>query len=436
MQIIQFFLALSLMVILHEFGHYITARMFGVRVEKFYLFFNPFFTLFKYKSKKSNTEYGIGWLPLGGYVKLSGMVDESFDTKFTKTEPKPYEFRSKPAWQRLIIMSAGVVMNFITAIVVFAMLLFAKGEEYISLDDAKYGMEFSSVAHKQGFEDGDILLEAGGIKLESLNEESLRLILNAKYVSVLRGTDTVQINISKDFMAELIASKEGFASFRTPFVIHSVMPVTPAEISGLQTGDSLVSINGEKFTFVSEFSPELAKYPITEITLGLYRNDEYKEIQITPDTNGKIGTYLKPYYEFYNITRKEYGFFESFPAGIIKAYKKITGYASDTKMLFTKAGAESVGGFGSIVSLFPDSFNMIYFWNIIAYMSVVLAFMNILPIPGLDGGHMFFLLIEIVRRKPLSTETIYKAQQIGIIILLLLVFYANGMDIYRWITGG
>ena len=436
MQIIQFFLAISLMVIVHEFGHYITARMFGVRVEKCYLFLNPFFTLFKYKSKKSNTEYGIGWLPLGGYVKLSGMVDESFDTNFTKSEPKPYEFRSKPAWQRLIIMSAGVIMNFITAIVVFAMLLFSTGEEYITLQDAKYGMEFSSIAHKQGFKDGDILLQADGINLESLSEETMRLVLNAKDVKVLRGTDTVNVSISENFMEELIASKEGFANFRTPFVVKEIIPVTPAELAGLQAGDSLVSINGANLTFVSEFSPALAKNPLTETTLGIYRKGEYKEIKITPDANGKIGVYLKPYYEFYNITSKQYGFFESFPAGIVKAYKKMTGYASDTKMLFTKAGAESVGGFGSIINLFPDSFNMIYFWNIVAYMSIVLAFMNVLPIPGLDGGHMFFLIIEVIRRKPLSTEFMYKAQQIGIIILLLLVFYANGMDIYRWITGG
>lgn len=436
MQIIQFFLALSLMVIIHEFGHYITARIFGVRVEKFYLFFNPFLTLFKNKSKKSGTEYGIGWLPLGGYVKLSGMVDESFDTKFTKTEPKPYEFRSKPAWQRFMIMSAGVIMNFITSIVVFAMLLFSEGEEYVRLQDAKYGMEFSSVALNQGFKDGDILLQADGINLESLSEEAMRLILNAKEVKVLRGIDTVKVNISGTFMEELIASKEGFANFRTPFVVKDIMPVTPAEIAGLQTGDSLVSVNGEKLTFISEYSLALAKSSLKEITLGLYRDGEHKEINITPDANGKIGVYLKPYYEFYSITSKQYGFFESFPAGIEKAYKKITGYASDTKMLFTKAGAESVGGFGSILGLFPESFNMIYFWNIVAYMSIVLAFMNVLPIPGLDGGHMFFLIIEIIRRKPLSTEFMYKAQQIGIIILLLLVFYANGMDIYRWITGG
>ena len=436
MQIIQFFLAISLMVIIHEFGHYITARMFGVRVEKFYLFFNPFFTPFKYKSKKSDTEYGIGWLPLGGYVKLSGMIDESFDSKFTKTEPKPYEFRSKPAWQRLIIMSAGVIMNFVTAILVFAMLLFAKGEEYISLEDAKYGMEFSSVAHNQGFQDGDILIQADETPLEALSEETMRIILNAKEVFVLRGTDTVKISISDNFMEDLITSKEGFANFRFPFVVKEIMPVTPAEISGLQSGDSLVSINGENLMFVSEFSIALANNPLKETTLGLYRNGEYKEINITPDANGKIGVYLTPYYEFYNITKKEYGFLESFPAGIEKAYKKIVGYANDTKMLFTKAGAESVGGFGSIVSLFPDSFNMIYFWNIVAYMSIVLAFMNVLPIPGLDGGHMFFLIIEVIRRKPLSTEFMYKAQQIGIIILLLLVFYANGMDIYRWITGG
>ena len=435
MQIIQFFLALSLMVILHEFGHYITARIFGVKVEKFYLFFNPFFTLFKYKSKKSNTEYGIGWLPLGGYVKLSGMIDESFDTNFTKTEPKPYEFRSKPAWQRLIIMSAGVVMNFVTAIVVFAMLLFAKGEEYISLQDAKHGMEFSSIALKQGFKDGDILIQADNTKLEALSEEAMRLIINAKEVFVLRGSDTIGINISDSFMEELITSKEGFANFRIPFVVKDIMPVTPAEIAGLQSGDSLVSINNKKLSFVNEFSPALTEYPLTEITLGLYRQGEYLEKKITPDAKGKIGVFLKPYYEFYSITSKQYGFFESFPAGINKAYKKITGYASDTRLLFTKAGAESVGGFGSILSLFPNTFNATYFWNIVAYMSVVLAFMNILPIPGLDGGHIFFLFIEIIRRKPLSTETIYKAQQIGIIILLLLIFYANGMDIYRWITG-
>ena len=436
MQILQFFLAISLMVIIHEFGHYITARMFGVRVEKFYLFFNPFFTLFKYKSKKSNTEYGIGWLPLGGYVKLSGMIDESFDSKFTKSEPKPYEFRSKPAWQRLIIMSAGVIMNFITAIVVFAMLLFAKGEEYISLQDAKYGMEFSSVAHNQGFVDGDILIQADETQLVSLNEETMRLILNAKEVFVLRGSDTVKISISESFMEELIASKEGFASFRAPFVVKDIIPVTPAEIAGLQSGDSLVSINGENLIFVSEFSSVLANNPLKETTLGIYRNGEYKEITITPDANGKIGVYLTPYYEFYNITKKEYGFFESFPAGIITAYKKITGYASDTKMLFTKAGAESVGGFGSMIALFPDYFDSVHFWYIVAYMSIVLAFMNILPIPGLDGGHIFFLIIEIIRRKPLSHEFMLKAQQIGIIILLLLVFWANGMDIFRWITGG
>ena len=436
MQIIQFFLAISLMVIIHEFGHYITARMFGVRVEKFYLFFNPFFTLFKYKSKKSDTEYGIGWLPLGGYVKLSGMIDESFDSKFTKTEPKPYEFRSKPAWQRLIIMSAGVIMNFITAIVVFAMLLFAKGEEYISLQDAKYGMEFSSVAHNQGFQDGDILLEADGVKLESLSEETMRLILNAKEVFVLRDADSIKISISDHFMEDLITSKEGFASFRSPFVVKEIMPVTPAEIAGIQSGDSLVSINGENLIFVSEFSKALANNPLKETILGLYRDGEYQEITITPDANGKIGVYLTPYYEFYNITSKKYGFLESFPAGIVKAYKKIVGYANDTKMLFTKAGAESVGGFGSIVGLFPNFFDSVYFWNIIAYMSIVLAFMNILPIPGLDGGHIFFLIMEIIRRKPLSHEFMLKAQQIGIIILLLLVFWANGMDIYRWITGG
>lgn len=436
MQIIQFFAALSIMVIIHEFGHYITARIFGVRVEKFYLFFNPFFTLFKFKSKKSGTEYGVGWLPLGGYVKLSGMIDESLDSEYLKNEPKPYEFRSKPAWQRLIIMSAGVILNFLTAIVVYAMLLFTYGEQYISLQDAKYGMEFSPVAKKHGFQDGDKLYKADEIILDAFDDETLRLILNANTVSVIRNGDTVNIQISPKLMEELISSKEGFSSFRIPFVVKDIMPVTPAEIAGLKAGDSLVSFNGEKMIFLNEYSSALAENPLKEITLGINRDGDYTEIKITPDSAGKIGVYLTPYSELYPIQSKEYGFFESFPAGIEKAYKKMTGYASDTKMLFTKAGAESIGGFGSLASLFPDSFDAIYFWNIIAYLSVILAFMNILPIPGLDGGHILFLILEIIRRKPLSKEFMLNAQKIGLLILLFLLFYANGMDLYRWLLGG
>lgn len=431
-QLLQLLAALSLMVILHEFGHYITARIFGVKVDKFYLFFNPWFSIAKYKSKKSGTVYGLGWLPLGGYVKLAGMIDESFDTEHLNNEPKPYEFRSKPAWQRLIIMAGGVIMNFLTAIVVYAMLLFSQGQEYVALQDAKMGMNFSEVALNHGFKNGDILISAEGDKLTAFNEDNIRKIFEASNVQVMRNGELVDIAINDSLMLDIIASKSGFADFRFPFVIYETIENTPAYKAGLMAGDSVVSINDSTVLVHSDYTVCFQKHALDTLKLGYYRNGVLSSTTLVPDSAGKIGVYVTPYFQIYKTTKVEYGFFESIPAGIVEGAKKFTGYASDFKYVFTKEGASSLGGFGSIAQIFPDEFNWIYFFNIVAYLSVILAFMNILPIPALDGGHILFLIIEIIKGKPVSQSFMMNAQKIGILILFALLFFANGMDLVRF----
>jgi regulator of sigma E protease len=432
-QLLQFLGALSLMVIIHEFGHFIAARMFGVRVEKFYLFFNPGFSLFKYKSKKSGTEYGIGWLPLGGYVKVSGMVDESLDLDQLKKEPQPWEFRAKPAWQRLIIMAAGVFMNFLTAVVVSAMLLFAYGERYVALSDAKYGMEFSEVAQKHGFVNGDILLMADGKPLQSLDMETMRTIFDAGNITVLRAGDTLQVPVNESLKLDLLESQQGFASFRFPFVILQVGDMTPAQLAGFQAGDSVVAMNGIAVPTHQDANVILKAHKLTPLSIDYVRDGQLCSTTVTPDSAGLLGVYLTPYSQLLPVTQVNYGFFESFPLGLTNGVKMFTGYADDFKVVFTPQGASSIGGFGTLAGLFPDSFSAQYFWTLIAYMSVVLAFMNLLPIPGLDGGHILFLLIECIRRKPLSQKVMVKAQIAGMILLFALLFYANGMDLLRWL---
>lgn len=431
MQFLQLILALSFLVIIHEFGHFITAKIFGVRVEKFYLFFNPGFTLFKFKPKNSDTEYGIGWLPFGGYVKLAGMIDESLDTEQMAKPVQPWEFRSKPAWQRLIIMSAGVIMNLIGAMVIYAMILYSNGEQYVKLSDASMGMNFSEVAHDQGFRDGDILLMADGDALEAMDEENVRKILNASTVTVLRNGERKNLTMSRTFMQDLIASNEGFADFRLPFVVKEVIESTPADKAGIMANDSLVSINDSTLVAWSDFTPVLKANKNVPLNLGLYRSGAFMTTVLTPDSAGKIGVYVKSIYDIYPVTEHKYGFWESFPAGVSKGFKAFTGYGSDFKMVFTKEGAENLGGFGTITKLFPDEVNWTYFWYITAYLSVILAFMNILPIPALDGGHIIFLLYEMITRRKLSQEFMITMQKIGLLLLIFLLLYANGMDLVR-----
>ena len=432
-QIAQLLLALTLLVMFHELGHFTAAKIFGVRVEKFYLFFNPGFTLFKFKPKWSETEFGIGWLPLGGYVKLAGMIDESLDTDQMKRPAQPWEFRSKPAWQRLIIMFAGVFNNFVLAVVVYAMLLFANGEQYLCLQDMRMGMDYSEVAHDYGFRDGDLPLTADGAPLLRYDEECMRRLVNAREVQVARGGDTVSLSLDEGFAKRLIASRSGLLSARVPFVVSGVLPGSPAEAAGLQAGDSLVAVGDSALAARMDFINVFGECASDTLLLGYCRAGERYTVPLVPDSAGKIGVYCEGCDHFYPVRTRAYGFWESFPAGVKAGWRKLTGYADDMKWVFTKEGASSLGGFGTMAQLFPDTLQWTYFWNLCAYLSVILAFMNVLPIPGLDGGHILFLLWETLTGRKLSDRFMTAAQMAGMFLLLLLLLYANGMDLLRWL---
>lgn len=428
--LIQFFASLTLLVVIHEFGHFITAKMFGVRVEKFYIFFNPGFSLFKFKPKNSDTTYGIGWLPLGGYVKLSGMIDESFDTEQMKEEPKNWEFRTKPAWQRLIIMIAGVVMNFLLAIAIYTGIAFHWGDTYLPLENATDGMEYCWSAHEVGFVDGDKLVSADGENLKSLSEESVRKIVEAKTVQVNRDGAIVDIAIPDSFMTMLMREGKGFAFYRVPFVVQKLIDGMPAAEAGLQADDRLLTINGES-AYLTQAMRQIASHKNKSMEWSVLRGADTVNLTVTPDIDGKVGVYMKSPYDLYEMEHVDYSLMEAFPHGIKTAIKKITGYVSDFKYVFTPEGVQTLGGFGTVASLFPETFDFYVFWTITAFLSLVLAFMNFLPIPALDGGHILFVLIEIITRKKVSQDVLMKAQMIGVTLLLTLMLFVNLNDITR-----
>lgn len=428
--LIQFFASLTLLVVIHEFGHFITAKMFGVRVEKFYIFFNPGFSLFKFKPKNSDTTYGIGWLPLGGYVKLSGMIDESFDTEQMKEEPKNWEFRTKPAWQRLIIMIAGVVMNFLLAIAIYSGIAFHWGDTYLPLENATDGMEYCWSAHEVGFVDGDKLVSADGENLKSLSEESVRKIVEAKTVQVNRDGAIVDIAIPDSFMTMLMREGKGFAFYRVPFVVQKLIDGMPAAEAGLQADDRLLTINGES-AYLTQAMRQIASHKNKSMEWSVLRGADTVNLTVTPDIDGKVGVYMKSPYDLYEMEHVDYSLVEAFPHGIKTAIKKITGYVSDFKYVFTPEGVQTLGGFGTVASLFPETFDFYVFWSITAFLSLVLAFMNFLPIPALDGGHILFVLIEIITRKKVSQDVLMKAQMIGVTLLLTLMLFVNLNDITR-----
>ncbi len=431
---LQLILSLSILVIVHEFGHFIFARLFKVRVEKFYLFFDPWFSLFKFKPKNSETEYGIGWLPLGGYCKISGMIDESMDKEQLAKPPQPYEFRSKPAGQRLLIMVGGVLFNFFLALFIYSMVLFYWGDTYLPLKNMKMGMNYSETFLNVGFRDGDILLKADTTELERFDENTARLVIEANNVTVLRDGEEVTIPMPGDMMQRLLHDKKGFAGLRFPLVVKD-LPVkdAPAVAAGLQRGDSIVSVNGVPTPTYDEVTVALYAYKGTPVTLGFYRGNVKDSVSITPDTLGKIGVSIFLPTDMYELKNVRYGFFESFPAGIEKGIKSLTGYVSDMKYVFTKEGASSLGGFGSIGNLFSPVWNWQLFWERSAWLSLILAFMNILPIPALDGGHVMFLLYEVITRRKPSDKFLEYAQVTGMAILLLLLLYANGNDLFRFV---
>lgn len=442
---LQLIMSLSLLVIIHEGGHFLFARLFKVRVEKFCIFFDPWFSLFKFKPKKSDTQYAIGWLPLGGYVKISGMVDESLDMKQMQQPAQPWEFRSKPAWQRLLIMIGGVVFNFLLALFIYSMILFAWGDEFIQTKDAKLGMAFNETAKVIGFRDGDILLSADGVPFDRYD---LRKVIDARQVTVLRGGKEESVYIPEDLMERLMAdSVRHFAQYLAPVIVDSVRPGTPAMIAGIQPGDSIVALNGQPVTF-SKYHKELmawhkqlkeAQHPdsvaLAPVALTYYRGGVEYTADLTPanDTINIIGLTCKTLMaDLLPVTKVEYGFFESFPAGIRLGVNTLKGYVSDMRHLFSREGAKQLGGFGTIGSIFPATWDWHQFWYMTAFLSIILAFMNILPIPALDGGHVLFLLYEIVARRKPSDKFMERAQVAGMALLFGLLIWANFNDILRF----
>lgn len=428
---LQLVLSLSILVVIHEFGHFIFARMFKIRVEKFYLFFNPGFSLFKFKPKGSETEYGVGWLPLGGYVKIAGMIDESMDKEQMQQPAQPWEFRSKPAWQRLLVMIAGVLFNLLLAFFIYSMVLFTWNDTYLPLKNVTMGMEYSEPARRAGFVDGDILLKADGKELQRFGVSTLLDVSDAKEVTVLRDGKEVTFPLSEGLMMELMKSKEGFASYRIPTVVYATQEGSNAANAGLQKGDSIVSVNSIETPTFADLRHQLQNYKASEVELGYYRNGVLQQTTIMTDTAGLMGFAVMPAELVYETETIHYGFFESFPAGIKMGVQTLKDYIAQFKYVFTKEGASSLGGFGAIGNLFPAQWNWYAFWMMTAFLSVILAFMNILPIPALDGGHVMFLLYEVISGRKPNEKFMEYAQMVGMILLLSLVLYANGMDIFR-----
>lgn len=458
-------LAISLLVLLHEGGHFFFSKLFGVRVEKFYLFFDPWFSLFKFKPKKSDTTYGIGWLPLGGYCKISGMIDESMDTEQMKQPAQPYEFRSKPAWQRLLIMIGGVLVNFLLALFIYAMCLFTWGEDYIRPKDMAQGMLFNKEAKALGFQDHDILVGTNLGEFKDAKADMYRGLANATEVYVIRDGKQLTINTPGDLdLLSMLKNVPMFVQPYVPAVVDSVSPKSAAERMGLQKSDRILSLNGKQIDSFSAFTYEAGR-STDMFTCAQTHADTVKALAavltVERQVEGKTDTLtLKgqfdavsaggfsplskgepmrlvlgymPQHPQYKVTHIDYGFFESFPAGVKYGCKVLSGYVGDMKYLFSAEGAKSLGGFGAIGSLFPSQWDWHSFWLMTAFLSIILAFMNILPIPALDGGHVLFLLYEMIaRRKPSENFMIY-AEYIGIGVLLLLMVMANLNDILRFL---
>lgn len=446
---LQLMLALAILVLIHEFGHYFFSRVFGVRVEKFYLFFNPWFSLFKYKPKKQepkpgeedkaswrDTEYGIGWLPLGGYCKIAGMIDESMDKEQMAQPEKPWEFRAKPAWQRLFIMIGGVLFNFILAIIIYAGIVFTWGEKFLPFREAEEGMMYSETAHKIGFQDGDIPLFADDTELDYLSGETVMAIVDAKTVTVLRNKkDTVNISIPENFIFEANKDAEdgqSLMAYRLPVVVHDTQNGMGAIKAGLQRGDKIIGVNNVQTPSYDLFKIELEKNKDKTVPLTYIRNGQEFTGYVEIDGGGKIGITLTPITDIYNTVTIDYSLLNSIPRGVQMGVEKLTSYVSQMKYVFTAEGAQSLGGFGALGSIFPETWDWLIFWNMTAFLSVILAFMNILPIPALDGGHVLFLLVEIITRRKPSEKFLEYAQMAGMIFLLALMLYANGNDIYRF----
>lgn len=427
----QFFLSLSILIVLHEFGHFIPAKIFKTRVEKFYLFFDPYFSLFK--KKIGGTEYGIGWLPLGGYVKIAGMIDESMDKDQMSKPAEPWEFRSKPAWQRLIIMIGGVLVNLILAVVIYAGMLYAWGEQYIPVSEInQYGIATDSVGNKLGLQTGDKIIKIGGKEVNMFKEVPMEIILSDD-MDVERDGQQLHLTFDSSVKEQLIKSSR-FVSYRIPYYVGDFSSGSEAQKSGLKTGDEVVSLNGKPMKYFDEYIENIPLHKGDTISLGVLRGNVSMVFKVLVSDEGKIGVYPEgDLSKYYNLETIEYGLFESIPQGSIKAYDMLVNYIRQFKLIFTpETGAyKSVGGFLSIGKQFSSTWDWQRFWSFTAFLSIMLAFLNILPIPALDGGHVVFVLWEMISGKAPSEKVLEYAQIVGFVILMSLVVLANGNDILK-----
>jgi regulator of sigma E protease len=483
---LQLILSLSILVVLHEFGHFAFARLFKVRVEKFYMFFNPNFSLlrakkingqwsFKFFAKNipanerpkvdadgdvmhdskgkpileqiplaelpegdwrkypENTEWGIGWLPLGGYCKISGMVDESMDVIQMSQEPQPWEYRSRSVGQRLPIIIGGVLVNFILAMVIYSAVLFTWGHEYLPLKDIKYGLEFSKVMLDNGFKNGDNILKINGVPVEQRGDLIEKILLDGKQdLIVSRNNQLIELKLPADFAQKVLASNDpDLISVRYPFVIDEVAAGTPAKKANLMRGDSIIGMNGKKMFIFQDIVTELDASANTQIDLTYIRKGMVLNSKLQLDETGKIGVIPLMEPVFWPVKHISYGFFESIPAGIKFGWGTLASYVKQFKLVFTKEGSKKLGGFGSIGKMFPKTWDWEAFWSLTAFLSVILAFMNFLPIPALDGGYVLFLIYELITRKKPNEKFLEYAQTVGMMLLFGLLLYANGNDLFK-----